>query len=685
MLGVISLLGALITVFLLPRKNKLNSLVFLTIAFAFAMFAVRCAVYVEPIQALNGITSEIVGTVVDEPVFDGERYLYRVRVSDVADRDVSDFKVIISSQRDLKLSAFDNVSGTVTFYSDVNDTYRSENIFIRGYVNVTENELAISHGKETLYRYAISARQAVRDAISRRIDGDEGALITSVLIGDRGSMSETSLNAIRMSGISHITVVSGMHLSILTGVMLKFFGSFMRSRRKASTATLLFVVAIMALAGFTPSVVRSGITCTIYLLGTIILKRSRPLHSLCIAALLQCLLNPFVVYSLSFLLSTFSTLGIITLEPKIRRFLYKAPICRFKIARGISSAVALSLSAQIMTLPIVITTFGYVTPLSILTNVIVGLPVTGLVCLSAISSLLCISGVFAYLGNFALLIAGLDAKFVLFVSDTISKPSFSSVRVTSLAAYIVIGVICLMLGAYLLLPKLYRFRLVAVLVSFAISVGCCYYAVIENATVTVTSFVTDKGAAVLIRDGDYAALIGSTAKDYYANNVSACVKYLGIDKVDLVILPEGEMLSGAATDLLRNLSVEKIIYNDERIDLMKLDGANRSKYTECKIDMTERISAEINGGYILLSVCGKSVVVPTARAKTPKCDILIAPPEFITTTSYAKYAIISGSTPLALAAGEKLSRFGTTSYVVGQTRSLSAYIRGNSVSFSPFK
>lgn len=685
MLGVISLLGALITVFLLPRKNKLNSFVFLTIAFAFAMFAVRCAVYVEPIQTLNGITSEIVGTVIDEPVFDGERYLYRVRVSDVADRDVSDFKVIISSRRDLKLSAFDNVSGTVTFYSDVNDTYRSENIFIRGYVNATENELAISHGKETLYRYAISARQAVRDAISRRIDGDEGALITSVLIGDRGSMSETSLNAIRMSGISHITVVSGMHLSILTGVMLKFFGSFMRSRRKASTATLLFVVAIMALAGFTPSVVRSGITCTIYLLGTIILKRSKSFHSLCIAALLQCLLNPLVVYSVSFLLSTFSTLGIITLEPKMRRFLYELRICRFKIARGILSAVAQSLSAQIMSLPIVITVFGYVTPLSILTNVIVGLPVTGLVCLSAISSLLCISGVFAYLGNFALLIAGLDAKFVLFVSDTISKPSFSSVRVTSLAAYIVIGVICLMLGAYLLLPKLYRFRLVAVLVSFAISVGCCYYAVVESTTVTVTSFVTNKGAAVLIRDGDYAALIGSTAKVYYANNVSAAVKYLGIDKVDLIILPESEMLSGAAPDLLRNLSAENIIYNDERIDLMKLDGANRSKYTECKIDMTERISAEINGGYILLSVCGKSVVVPTARAKTPKCDILIAPPEFITTTSYAKYAIISGSTPLALAAGEKLSRFGTTSYVVGQTRSLSTYIRGNSVSFSPFK
>ena len=684
-LGVISLLGALITVFLLPRKSKLNSFVFLTIAFAFAMFAVRCAFYVEPIQTLNGITSEIVGTVVDEPVFDGERYLYRVRVDKVAESDIADFKTIISSRRDLKLSAFDNLSGTVNFYNDVNDTHRSENVFIRGYVNEYKTKLKISRGKETPYRYAISARRAVRSAISGRLNGDEGALMTSVLIGDKGSMSKSALNSIRVSGISHITVVSGLHLSILTGVMLKFFVSFMRSKRKASAATLLFVVAMMALAGFTPSVVRSGITCTIYLLGTIILKRSRPLHSLCIAALLQCLLNPFVVYSLSFLLSTFSTLGIITLEPKIRRFLYKAPICRFKIARGISSAVALSLSAQILTLPIVITTFGYITPLSVLTNIIVGLPVTGLVCLSAVASLLCISGVFAYLGNFLMLIAGLDGKFILFVSDIMSKPGFSTVRIASLAAYMVIGGICIIFGACLLLPRLYRFRLIAVLMCFVIAVGCCYYAVVENPTVTVTSFVTNKGAAVLIRDGDYAALIGSTAKVYYANNVSAAVNNLGIEKVNLIILPESEMLSGAAPDLLRNLSAEKIIYNDERIDLMKLDGATRSKYTECRIDMTERVSAEINRGYILLSVCGKSIVVPTARTKTPTCDILVSPPEFITTTSSPKYAIISGSTPLALAAGERLSRLGTTSYVVGQTRSLSTYIRGESVSFSPFK
>ena len=118
---------------------------------------------------------------------------------------------------------------------------------------------------------------------------------------------------------------------------------------------------------------------------------------------------------------------------------------------------------------------------------------------------------------------------------------------------------------------------------------------------------------------------------------------------------------------------------------MKLDGATRSKYTECRIDMTERVSAEIRRGYILLSVCGKSIVVPTARTKTPTCDILVSPPEFITTTSSPKYAIISGSTPLAFAAGERLSCLGTTSYVVGETHSFSAYIRGESVSFSPFK
>ncbi len=681
-LGVICLLTALIIAFILPRKEKLKGLVLLSAAFALGLYSVRCAVYVEPIRALDGVTSEITASVTDEPIFDGDSFFYRIRVDNVAENNIGSFNAVIQSRKDLKLSAFDDIAGTVTFYEGLTDAYYSENAFICAYVNAGDDGFTVTKGKSTVYRYAIAARGAVRDAISGRINTDEGALMTSVLIGDKSMMSEAARDAIRVSGISHITVVSGLHLSILMSVALKFFNKLLRSKRKASIPTLIFVAMIMALAGFTPSVIRSGLTCTIYLLGNIIFKRSNPLHSLCISSLLQCLLNPFAVYSLSFLLTTFSTLGIITLEPKITPVLHRFPLCRFNVCRAIASTVSLSLSAQLMTLPIIITVFEYVTPLSVLTNVVINIPVTLLVSLTAISSFLCITEVFGFFGDFLMLIAGLDAKLVLFVAEIMSKPSFSSIYVRSSVTCIFLGAICLVIGGYFLLPRLRCYRMVALMVSVVTAVSCFAYSAYENSTVTITSFATDKGAAVLIRDGNYTALIGSTSDSYYAETVGTGITYSGIKEVDLIILPECEEFSGAAPDLMRHVSARRIIYNDDRLDLMKLDGTLGSKYTECNIVMTDRASAEINSGYIMLTVCGKEIVIPTARVRTPDCDVIISPYEFITTTSSAKYAIISGSVPLALNAGEKLSPLGTTSYIVGEKEDLNVHIRGNGISFS---
>ncbi len=685
-LSVIAFLGSLISVFFLPCSHRTLSIVLLSVACALGLFAIRFVMYVQPVAALEGVSANISGTVIDEPSFTGEKFVYKLRIDNVVGENISNFKTVKTSYSDLDLSAFDNVSGDVVFYSDEYETYRSENIFIRAYVDASGDGLTASCGEKTLYYYAISARKAVRSAISELVNGDAGALITAVLIGDRGGMAASTLDSVRTSGISHITVVSGLHLSILVNLMLTVFGTVFRSRRIAAAATLPCVLAIMALAGFSPSVVRSGITCTIYLLGTVILKRSKSLNSLCIAALIQCLLNPFVIYSVSFLLSAFSTLGIILLEPPMRNFVLGFSVCRFRAVRRLAKATVFSLSAQLMTLPIVIITYGYVTPFSVVTNLIIGLPVTLLVCLSAVGALLCISGVFGYLGNFAMLAAGLDAKLILFVADIMSRPDFSKVYITSFSAMLVFAAICLLLALCLIFPKPFRLRHMALLITLAVSVGCLQYSAFESGTVTITSLVTKNGAAVLIRDKDYTAAIGSTADSYYARNMSEVIKYSCGDDVELIILPENcEQLSGAAPDLLRNVTADKIIYNDKRIDIMKLEGTERMAYGECKISMTDRVSAEICNGYISVTVYDTEIIIPTAAVKTPVCDIIISPPEFITTTSHAKYAIISGSAPVALAAGYNISENGTTSYVVGDTRSLNLYIRGDHISFGRYE
>ena len=92
-----------------------------------------------------------------------------------------------------------------------------------------------------------------------------------------------------------------------------------------------------------------------------------------------------------------------------------------------------------------------------------------------------------------------------------------------------------------MLPKLYRFRLVAVLVSFAISVGCCYYAVVENATVSVTSFVTDKAAAAFLVASDEE---GGQGKMGIINVGLISSAYQAGETVDLASLQAKGMIDG---------------------------------------------------------------------------------------------------------------------------------------------
>ncbi len=682
-MGVFVFLGALAAIFILPSPYKMVAVMLLSVSCALGLFAVKESTFAEPITDLDGTNAYITATVTDEPLSDGERFFYKLRVDEAKDADVNNFKVLVTSHKNLGFKEFDCVAGEVCFYTSGSDTYKSEDIFIRAYVDANGGGLRVIGNNPTLYGYAISARRSVRSAVEERFSGDEGALITSVLIGDCSMLSAESLDNVKASGISHITVISGLHLSVLVSLMLSVFGSLFRSKRIASALTLPFVLVIMALAGFSPSVVRAGITCTIYLLGRVLLKRSDPLNSLCVAALLQCLANPFIVCSVSFLLSVFSTFGIIVLEPKMRKYVLSLSVCRFKPAANVAKAAITSLSAQLMTLPIVIITFGYVTPLSVVTNIIVGIPVALMVCLSAAGTLLCISGAFAYLGNLAMLISGLISKFILFVARVVSMPDFSTLTVASVAAFVILAAICVLIALTVALSKDLKLRLVSLMVVVTVAAGCLQYAFFESGVVKITVFSTYNGTSLVIQDGDFKAVIGASSDSASAKSVANSLKYSGTDKIDMLILPpDCNLLSGNAPDLLKRLSADKIIYSDKRLDIMKLEGAERLQYGDCEIKMTDRVWAEIRENHIRLYVCGRSVIIPTAAAKMPSGDIIIASYEFITTTCNAKYAIITGNSDLATAAADGMSGNGAVAYAVGNKYDLEVSVCRDRVSFA---
>lgn len=203
------------------------------------------------------------------------------------------------------------------------------------------------------------------------VSRDEAATLTAVTIGDRSYFTDEFYANVKKAGVSHVMVVSGMHLSVivgLTAVAVKkyFYNKYLRAL--TMLATVLFMAAV---CGFTKSILRAGF-CSLFLAVSILSERDNTTeNSLGGAAALLFMISPFTVFSVSFQLSFLSTLGIVSVAMPCLKFIKDNRLLKTDIAFTLFSAVLVTLAATLFTLPISIYTFGYVSNVSVFTNLLI--------------------------------------------------------------------------------------------------------------------------------------------------------------------------------------------------------------------------------------------------------------------------------------------------------------------------
>ena len=671
--GVLVFIGAVIATVILRKKESL----FPTILFSSALaLGLICAFYnlnVKDVKALDGSTHIVEAHLLNEPEYTDEKVIYKMKADSVSDTDIKDFKFLVTSYADLGFSEFDSVQAEITFCDMSVGDYYSENIFIRAYIGA-EHEPTVSAGNGGLYRYAIEMRSAVRGAVQKYLNGDEGAMITSMLFGDRSGLSDSAYFSVRNSGISHITVVSGLHISILSWLILAIFVRLLRSRRIAAVMTIPFILGLMALAGFTPSVVRAGITSIICFCGSGFFKRSYSLNSLAIAVLVQCVINPFSVCSISFLLTVFSTLGLIFIEPKLSGWIKSLRISRFKILRGVLSVAAVSISAQLMTMPISIIYFGYVNPLAVITNVLVSGWTTFLICVAALGVALIITGVFSFVGSFLLFIAGVNARIILFTAEVMSKISLSHIYIGDGLAVLLCAVVSVAVMSFFFIKRR-RIRIISLVSVLVIELLIIVPSLFFAEPILIKVYGLPSGSAVLISDGGRNVLIGCSDRSYGAKSVASALRSDGTDRLDMVILPtDCDLYSKGATTLFRYIEADRVMYDDERIDLMALDGTKRIGYANCEMELTDNVAISINDDGIMITAAKTKIFVPTRYGvsdnSVAEANIIIGPDEFISTTFEPECVIMLNGEVQTKSKPAVLSSNGTETYLLSETRNV---------------
>lgn len=195
-------------------------------------------------------------------------------------------------------------------------------------------------------------RAGLRAALSHG-PAEGAALVAGLAIGDESMQQPELTDAMRASGLAHLTAVSGGNVAILLAVVL-MLSSLMRLRLRGRV-----VLSLLAIAGFVmlvrpePSVVRAAIMGSVAVIAVLTGGRRTGPAILSFAVLVVVLVFPMLAVSWGFALSTFATAGLILVAPMFRRRLDEGDRTQ-RLPPAVRDAIAVTVAAQVATLPLLV-------------------------------------------------------------------------------------------------------------------------------------------------------------------------------------------------------------------------------------------------------------------------------------------------------------------------------------------
>lgn len=211
----------------------------------------------------------------------------------------------------------------------------------------------------------LAVKHRFQAVLSQILPEPHNALILGLILGLKRSLPEDFKQALITVGVSHIVVISGYNISIITRNLLRTRGFF--GRRIAFWLSLLAVLAFVIITGAEASVIRAAIMGLMVVFALNVGRIYYPVNALVFVGGLMVLQNPKILhFDVGFQLSFLATLGLCYLAPIFEKWFAKVPEIL-----GFRSNLASTLAAQAFTLPLLIYHFDRLSLIAVFVNVLV--------------------------------------------------------------------------------------------------------------------------------------------------------------------------------------------------------------------------------------------------------------------------------------------------------------------------
>lgn len=199
-------------------------------------------------------------------------------------------------------------------------------------------------------------------AAFRRFPRSTVPLLHALFLGERASLHSTIAGRFRTAGLPHLLALSGMHLAIIT-VLGGIFLRLLLGIRGARIGIIVFVILYVWLIGNKPSLNRAAIMLIIWNIMLLFDRRTVAINILSYAFIILSISYPSIRTDLSFQLSFSALAGILTLGEPARQYMQRI------LPRLLAQPLALTIAAQIITLPLLIYHFGVWYPVGLMSSI----------------------------------------------------------------------------------------------------------------------------------------------------------------------------------------------------------------------------------------------------------------------------------------------------------------------------
>ncbi len=170
-------------------------------------------------------------------------------------------------------------------------------------------------GVYALLSWLEKVKTAFSDAVSSRMSEQTSGLLLGIMFGDKGELDEMLYEDFQKNGIAHLLAVSGLHVSMIYGILELIF------RRPSTLAGNLPAVAVLimyaAVSGFAPSVVRAVFMICVHIVAKVSHRRYDFLSCISFCALVLLVWRPEYLFSAGFQLSFLAVLTISLVMPHV--------------------------------------------------------------------------------------------------------------------------------------------------------------------------------------------------------------------------------------------------------------------------------------------------------------------------------------------------------------------------------